>query len=52
MHAVIDRKSPLLNSDADRHHWDRSVKLTIASGERMLAPIEKFISKRSLTGGC
>jgi ornithine lipid ester-linked acyl 2-hydroxylase len=30
--------------------WDRVVQWTIAVGERILAPIEKFIGKRSLVG--
>ena len=30
--------------------WDRVVQWTIAVGERVLAPIERFIGKRSLVG--
>jgi len=30
--------------------WDRVVELTIAVGERVLAPIERFIGRRSLVG--
>ncbi len=30
--------------------WDRMVELTIAVGERVLAPIERFIGRRSLVG--
>jgi ornithine lipid ester-linked acyl 2-hydroxylase len=30
--------------------WDRVVALTISIGERILAPIERFIGKRSLVG--
>jgi aspartyl/asparaginyl beta-hydroxylase (cupin superfamily) len=30
--------------------WERTVELTIAAGERILAPIERFIGKRSLVG--
>jgi ornithine lipid ester-linked acyl 2-hydroxylase len=30
--------------------WERTVDLTIAVGERVLAPIERFIGKRSLVG--
>jgi ornithine lipid ester-linked acyl 2-hydroxylase len=30
--------------------WERIVELTIAVGERILAPIERFIGKRSLVG--
>jgi aspartyl/asparaginyl beta-hydroxylase (cupin superfamily) len=30
--------------------WERTVQLTIAAGERILAPIERFIGKRSLVG--
>jgi beta-hydroxylase len=34
----------------ERSSWDRVVQWTIAVGERMLAPIERFIGKRSLVG--
>jgi beta-hydroxylase len=30
--------------------WDRVVRLTVAAGERILAPVERFIGKRSLVG--
>lgn len=30
--------------------WERTVELTIAGGERALAPIERFVGKRSLVG--
>src|SRR5580704_657247 len=30
--------------------WERTVELTIALGERILAPIERFIVRRSLVG--
>jgi beta-hydroxylase len=30
--------------------WERTVELTIALGERLLAPVERFIGKRSLVG--
>jgi ornithine lipid ester-linked acyl 2-hydroxylase len=30
--------------------WERTVELTIAVGERLLAPIERFIGRRSLVG--
>ena len=30
--------------------WERTVELTIAAGERVLAPIERFIGRRSLVG--
>jgi ornithine lipid ester-linked acyl 2-hydroxylase len=30
--------------------WERTVELTIAVGERVLAPIERFIGRRSLVG--
>src|SRR5208283_1105491 len=30
--------------------WERTVELTIQLGERILAPIERFIGKRSLVG--
>ncbi|MGA2454752.1 MAG: aspartyl/asparaginyl beta-hydroxylase domain-containing protein [Solirubrobacteraceae bacterium] len=34
----------------DKSSWDRVVQWTIAIGERILAPIERFIGKRSLVG--
>lgn len=33
-----------------RSLWERTVELTIAAGERILAPIERFIASRSLVG--
>lgn len=30
--------------------WERTVELTIALGEKLLAPVERFIGKRSLVG--
>src|SRR5438128_5612300 len=30
--------------------WERSVELTVHVGERVLAPIERFIGRRSLVG--
>jgi hypothetical protein len=30
--------------------WERTVDLTILVGERILAPVERFIGKRSLVG--
>ena len=30
--------------------WERTVELTITVGERILAPIERYIGKRSLVG--
>jgi beta-hydroxylase len=30
--------------------WERTVELTIALGEKVLAPVERFIGKRSLVG--
>jgi aspartyl/asparaginyl beta-hydroxylase (cupin superfamily) len=35
---------------AHKSLWERIVELTIAAGERILAPIERFIGKRSLVG--
>ena len=35
---------------ASKSLWDRTVELTITVGERILAPIERFIGKRSLVG--
>lgn len=34
----------------DKSLWDRTVQLTIAVGERILAPIERWIGRRSLVG--
>jgi len=36
--------------ETQRSLWERTVELTIAAGERILAPIERFIGKRSLVG--
>jgi ornithine lipid ester-linked acyl 2-hydroxylase len=30
--------------------WERTVQLTVAAGERVLAPIERFVGRRSLVG--
>jgi len=30
--------------------WDQTVQLTITVGERVLAPVERFIGRRSLVG--
>jgi beta-hydroxylase len=35
---------------AKKSLWERTVELTIAVGERILTPIERFIGKRSLVG--
>jgi beta-hydroxylase len=35
---------------ADKSPWERTVELTIAAGEQVLAPIERFIGRRSLVG--
>jgi beta-hydroxylase len=35
---------------AEKSAWERTVELTIAIGERVLAPIERFIGRRSLVG--
>ncbi|HEY2632351.1 MAG TPA: aspartyl/asparaginyl beta-hydroxylase domain-containing protein [Solirubrobacteraceae bacterium] len=35
---------------SEKSVWERTVELTIAVGERILAPIERFIGKRSLVG--
>jgi beta-hydroxylase len=34
----------------DKSTWERVVELTISLGERILAPIERFIGRRSLVG--
>ncbi len=36
--------------EAGQTPWERVVELTIAVGERVLAPLERFIGKRSLVG--
>ncbi len=35
---------------SDKSLWEHTVELTIAVGERMLAPVERFIGRRSLVG--
>lgn len=35
---------------SEKSLWERTVELTIAAGERVLAPIEKFIGSKSLVG--
>jgi beta-hydroxylase len=35
---------------AEKSAWERIVELTISVGERILAPIERFIGRRSLVG--
>jgi ornithine lipid ester-linked acyl 2-hydroxylase len=35
---------------ADKSLWERTVELTIAGGEKLLAPVERFIGRRSLVG--
>src|ERR1700751_482617 len=42
--------SAAMTDSAPQSLWDRVVALTIALGERILAPIERFIGKRSLVG--
>src|SRR3982075_924545 len=37
-------------ADESKSLWERTVELTIAVGERVLAPIERFIAGRSLVG--
>jgi ornithine lipid ester-linked acyl 2-hydroxylase len=37
-------------ADTPRSAWERTVELTIAVGERILSPIERFIGRRSLVG--
>lgn len=40
----------MTGSPGERSLWERTVELTIAVGERVLAPVERFIAKRSLVG--
>jgi aspartyl/asparaginyl beta-hydroxylase (cupin superfamily) len=40
----------MANGSDRKSLWERTVDLTIAVGERVLAPIERFIGKRSLVG--
>lgn len=37
-------------TDQSKSAWEHTVELTIALGERVLAPIERFIGRRSLVG--
>lgn len=37
-------------ADGYKSAWERTVELTISVGERVLAPIERFIGRRSLVG--
>jgi ornithine lipid ester-linked acyl 2-hydroxylase len=39
-----------MTADSQKTPWERTVELTIAGGERILAPIERFIGRRSLVG--
>jgi aspartyl/asparaginyl beta-hydroxylase (cupin superfamily) len=41
---------PLVTGESRKSLWERVVQLTIAVGERILAPVERFIGKRSLVG--
>jgi len=38
------------SGSAKKSLWERTVRVTIALGERVLAPIERFVGKRSLVG--
>jgi ornithine lipid ester-linked acyl 2-hydroxylase len=40
----------MTQGETSKTPWERTVELTIAAGERVLAPIERFIGKRSLVG--
>jgi ornithine lipid ester-linked acyl 2-hydroxylase len=37
-------------TDVSKTAWERTVELTIAIGERVLAPVERWIGRRSLVG--
>ncbi len=39
-----------MTGESQRSLWDRVVQLTISVGERALAPVERFIGRRSLVG--
>jgi aspartyl/asparaginyl beta-hydroxylase (cupin superfamily) len=39
-----------MTTSSQKSLWERTVELTIALGERILAPIERFIGRRSLVG--
>jgi beta-hydroxylase len=39
-----------MTSNAKKSLWEQTVELTIAVGEKILVPIERFIGKRSLVG--
>jgi ornithine lipid ester-linked acyl 2-hydroxylase len=40
----------MAETQAEKSTWERTVEITIAVGERILAPIERFIGRRSLVG--
>jgi ornithine lipid ester-linked acyl 2-hydroxylase len=40
----------LVSAAEGKSMWERTVELTIAAGERILAPIERFIGRKSLVG--
>jgi aspartyl/asparaginyl beta-hydroxylase (cupin superfamily) len=42
--------APVAGGGSQKSLWERTVELTIALGERILAPIEQFIGRRSLVG--
>jgi beta-hydroxylase len=35
---------------SEKSAWERTVEFTVAAGERVLAPIERFVGRRSLVG--
>jgi beta-hydroxylase len=35
---------------SERTLWERTVEFTVAAGERVLAPVERFVGRRSLVG--
>jgi aspartyl/asparaginyl beta-hydroxylase (cupin superfamily) len=39
-----------MSASSQKSLWERTVELTIAGGERILAPVERFIGTRSLVG--
>jgi ornithine lipid ester-linked acyl 2-hydroxylase len=39
-----------VTAPARKSLWERTVELTTAAGERLLAPVERFIGRRSLVG--
>jgi aspartyl/asparaginyl beta-hydroxylase (cupin superfamily) len=46
----LRNKLSTVTGGSQKSLWERAVQLTITVGERILAPVERFIGKRSLVG--